>query len=325
VRVAFAGIGSAAMRGHFPALSRVDGFEVVAAADPDPTRRRAASALFPVIPVFHSADAMLEGVGCDALVVAAPPSEHGELVAIGVEHGVDVVCEKPFVLSRAEHEWLAQSMARSPSVVIPVHQYRYASGWTIVGGAATALARRHQEFALTAVVRRPGPDVSAVTSWRGHRWTSGGVLADHGVHFLALAWDIDADVTVVDAGPMSATGAPMSYRVVLQCGGGVVTIELDPAAQQRSTSVGLAAAQGTLTWSDSGVEFRASGRQLMRLDIPGLAARSYVDSLYEQFYARVASRRCDPAWRRERNVETLRISELLLEASRRSSVELTAA
>jgi predicted dehydrogenase len=290
----------------------VDGLQVVAGADPDPARRRAAADALGLAPTFASLDELLDGVACDAVVVAAPPRTHAGLVTSTLGRGLHVICEKPLVLAGDEHAQIARAIARSCSGVVSVHQYGCARPWRAMVGAARTAAWMRRPFTLQVKVRRPGPDPLAATGWRKSPSQSGGMLADHGVHYLALAWAIDERLNVLAVERVTTSGSEQC-DVLMDLGSGTAWLRLESGAPGRSTSVTLLTARGELSWDDRGVAASVSGRCVWRRRSEGLASRAYIDSLYASFYRGVAAHLGrDPTWEARRTAETLVVSRTLV-------------
>lgn len=81
---------------HAAACRSLAEVELVAAADPDPDRRRVFADYWSVPAVFRSVDEMLETARPDVLVVATPAEHHEEACLSGLRFGVKgTLCEKP--------------------------------------------------------------------------------------------------------------------------------------------------------------------------------------------------------------------------------------
>jgi predicted dehydrogenase len=311
LRLAIAGLGSAAGRGHFPALERSTGLQLVAAADPAHDQR-AAFASTSSVPVFADVEAMLDSVTCDALLVTSSPDAHASLIMAGLRRDIHVICEKPLVLRADEHDELARLAARTTAALISVHQYRCAGPWRLMARVARTAIRLRQPFALRVTVRRPGPDPLAVTSWRSDRDRFGGMLADHGVHYFALAWTIKERLDVLGAHRTSSAGDE-ACDVLVDLGAGTAHLHLDSGAFERSTHITLSVARRELRWDDQGLSLEAGGRTLWRGRADGLASRAYVDGLYGGFYREVAQRLGrDATWQARRTAESLLVNRAML-------------
>jgi predicted dehydrogenase len=316
VRVALAGLGGAAFGGHLPALVRLHEnrlISLVAAADPDSGRRDAAARFFQGIPLFASVEEMLESGVSDVLVIAARPEAHAQLVALGVAHRQHVVCEKPLTLTQEQHRTIADSFAGETGLgLIPVHQYRYSPAWPLLrrwGRRADSLGL---PFTLDADVRRSGSDTAAASAWRADRAASGGMLADHGVHMLALAWTISQDIEPVGVRRRPDGGDGEQAVAHLRLGSGRMRIRLSSTSPGRSTRLELGCSGLSLSWHDSSAAVRLNGRSLGRRPTAAISDRSHVNTLYAFLYRDLVARLAEPPWRARRTVEALAVNQALV-------------
>lgn len=316
MKVALAGLGSAALRGHLPALSRLERerrVEIVASADPSASRRAVFGARHGNVALFATAAEMLERVPSDLLVVAAEPAAHADLAVLGLRHGRHVVCEKPLTLTADQHRAVVAGHRAAPDLaLVPVHQYRYSPGWVGVERLARLAARGRVPFRMTVDVERDGADPSAFSPWRESLATSGGVLADHGVHFLALAWTIARDLEIVSAWRSCDERERETAAVRARCGAGELVVRTSRAGSGRRTRVDLRAGAVGFCWSDDTGTLRVGRRNLCRWSLPALSDRHHVDSLYLPFYRDVHTGLGDPGWRGNRAAEALSIDRRLI-------------
>jgi hypothetical protein len=130
------------------------------------------------------------------------------------------------------------------------------------------------------------------------------MLADHGVHALALAWTISEDLE-----PLAWTGERATVRV----GSGRLELSLSRTAARRGTTVDLRVPRVCWRWEDERSELLVGGRALRTRRVPALSDRLHVDSLYGAFYRELEQRLGDPAWRRLRTREALTVGAVLVE------------
>jgi predicted dehydrogenase len=325
VRIALAGLGSAAERGHLPAIAQLVSrgiASLVGAADPSEDARSVAAArLQPQSPpLFASAEQMLDAVDCELLVIAAEPPAHADLIERGLAGNLHVVCEKPLVLTREHYERVAQAHARRPDLaIVPVHQYRYSPTWISISRWARMATRLRVPFRMVADVERPTTDSFAASAWRTDLDRSGGMLADHGVHYLSLAWTIDPHLDVL-AGARTFEADGERSVASLRLGSGVLTIRVRTGAPARRTAISLEAAGAQLSWCDEALAVALGGRPVLARPVAGLADRAHVDALYGRFYADLARNLRRPAWRAQRTAEALLVGRALLELLERPAV-----
>jgi predicted dehydrogenase len=322
--VGLCGLGSAALRAHLPALCRAEetGAAVIAGVcDPDPARcdmvvRRTRSAR-----PFRDVEALLDGSGCDLLVIASPPSAHLAAIAAAARRGVDVLCEKPLGVADGDVDRLRELTGAAPSwLVATVHQYAHAPAWHVIERCLRGPSAAGMGFRLEVEVERPGTDPLSAGGWRAHGDREGGILGDHAVHYLALCHRLDPGTRVLEAHRQGAAGRE-SAAVELAAGPGRVRVAVSYDGRRRRNLVAAALPhrRAELRWEDGGLcSFRdgASGR---RHPTGALSDRQFVNDLYGALYDDLLGNRHDPAWREGQRRETVEVAALLAEALRLSA------
>lgn len=305
------------MRGHLPAIARLVSRGVatfVGAADPSESARSSAAAQCQSLPppLFVHAEQMLDALDCDLLVIAADPPAHADLITLGLARNVHVVCEKPLVLTREDYRRVARAHAQKTDLaVIPVHQYRYSPAWGWIVRCLRTAVRLRVPFRLVVDVERPAPDPLAASAWRADFDRSGGMLADHGVHYLALAWTIDPNLDVL-AAARTWEGDSERSAASLRLGSGALAVRVKTGAPARRTAISLEVAGVRLRWCDEMLAVSLGGRRALSRSAPTLGDRAHVDDLYRAFYADLAHNVRRPAWRAQRTVEALVVGRALL-------------
>jgi predicted dehydrogenase len=315
VRIALAGAGTAAVRGHLPAIDRLGregALALVGVAEPDPQRRAEMAVRLSAALLFERAEEMLDSVEADVLVVAAEPRAHAQLVVLGLERGLDVVCEKPLVLGVADYGQIAAHVARGGPALVSVHQYRYSPPWRAMARWARLAAKLSVSFSLAVDVQRREVDALAASSWRSQAKISGGILADHGVHYLSLAWTVDRDLQVLSGNRIIDEGAETGTALV-RLGSGVLTIEASTGRPDRRTGISLRAGDLIMRWQDRAFETEVKNGLLFSKVVPTLADRTHVDSLYGCLYRDLTENLSRPTWRAARSAEALSVGWALLD------------
>jgi len=316
MRIAVAGLGGAATRGHLPAISvvqRSGRARLTAVAEPDRERRAALLRLRPDVAGFDSVEELLATIDCDVLVVATEPDRHASLAALALERGVHVVCEKPVAPARDQLDLLDDAVARSPSrapALVPVHQYRYSPAWASVSRWARLAARLRQPFSIVVDVERIGSDSHAASAWRDDMPRTGGMLADAGVHFLALAWTLDPRMVVLGGARIRDDRHEQSIGIV-GVGSGLLVARVRTGADARRTRVQVRAAGTLACWSDDALTLGVPGWAPVRRRVPALSERAHVDALYVPFYVDLVRHLRDPGWCLRRTAEALEVSRAL--------------
>jgi predicted dehydrogenase len=264
-RGALFGAGGVARLAHLPAYGVGEGsrLSIVAAVDeidiePIPGVRH----------FKHKEDLSPLAPRLDFVDVCTPTSSHLELVTWSLAQGYHVMCEKPVALSREEAEQIREAARRAGRIVMPCHQYRYNPAWQKVRSWLDegAIGRWH----LAEVhVGRPHADQGAVqqgTPWRGTRAQSkGGVLLDHGTHWLYLMMDVAGAPTRVQSwtGRLRHSDYDVedTAHLLLEFGDRLVTMLVTWAATKRENRVRFVGEKGTVEWTGTHLSLDAEGRR----------------------------------------------------------------
>jgi predicted dehydrogenase len=100
-RVGVVGSGWWATTAHLPALSRDPRAELAGVVDLDRSRAAEAAERFGAPLACDTVEELLEA-GVDGVVVATPHDQHYEPTRLALEHGADVLLEKPMAIEAAE-------------------------------------------------------------------------------------------------------------------------------------------------------------------------------------------------------------------------------
>jgi predicted dehydrogenase len=316
LRVALAGLGGAAIRGHLPAirlLERERKLTLVAAADPNASQRSAVASALPGLPIFDTAEKMLHCVPSEILIIAAEPSSHAQLALLGADNEQHVLCEKPLILTREQHEALAATFQDRPHLgLVAVHQYRYSPTWVSMSRWARCASRLTIPVQVVVEVDRNGTDSHALSSWRTAGETSGGLLADHAVHFLALGWTISEDLEVLTGWRDWDNAHRERATATVRLGSGRLDVRLSSAAAARHTVVNVQMGPVTFTWSDDSAVLRFCTHIVRRWRVDALSNRDHIDALYLPLYNDLIANLKDPSWRRRRRAEALTVGNALI-------------
>lgn len=313
MKVAFAGLGAAFTRAHLPASLATPAMQVVAAADIDDDRRRAFAARCPTAAGFDDAATMIAAVDADLVVLAVDPTHHPRLAAAALLRGMHVLSEKPAALDADGVERLGRACARRPQhALVSVHQYRHSPPWRSMARWTRAMAIVCSHTILDARVERAGDDAAAATPWRADLGRSGGLLADHAVHFLALADGLGLRAVPAAADRVLTPGGSETVSALLETATGSMRLSATRAAARRATTIEARGGALAATWRNDRFETRLGTRVLRRRAVPSLASRDHVDWLYRSLYAElIAHLKRDP-WRAARTAQTLRVSRTLV-------------
>src|SRR5581483_416435 len=183
LRVGVIGCGEIAQMRHFPALQKVNGCVVVAAADADTARLQAAGKQFGIARQYQNYQELLQQSDVDVVAICTPPALHSDMALAAMRAGKHTFIEKPLALSLEECDALAAEAKQSNVKMWVGFNLRchrlilQAREWIRAGrlGTVTAL---HSTFSQQTRRRfRPG--------WRVADF-SGSMIWEVGVHHLDL-------------------------------------------------------------------------------------------------------------------------------------------
>ena len=186
LRGALVGFGNMAEKGHLPGWIRNRKVSLVAVCDPSRQRRTRARQLLPEAGVHASLEELLDRESLDFVDICTPPPYHASCILSALNRDLHVLCEKPFVGTRAEFQRIARLSAKKKRIAFPVHNWKHApilarlQSWIREGRLGRVL---HSEFHTL----RTQPAIG-LTPWRGEKENAGGggILLDHGWHVAYL-------------------------------------------------------------------------------------------------------------------------------------------
>jgi predicted dehydrogenase len=314
MRIAIAGLGAAALRGHLPALTALESegkATIVGGCDPDQQRCAAVQRAFPGVPTFASATEMLASVRSELLAIAAHPDAHAELARLGATHGQHILCEKPAGMTPAQvSEFVAIRRRHPDRGLVAMYQYRFSWPWILATRFLRAIVKPEPHLAMFVDVQRPVTDRHASSNWRDDP-TMGGALADHAVHFLALARTLRGSLEVVSSTREYDRLGRERAKASVQVGASTLDVSVSYGASKRKTNIALNSGASTLRWSDKTLTMEQEGRRRHLGTVPTLADRGHIDALYRPMYRDLLAGLRYPAWRHRRAQELLEVSQCL--------------
>lgn len=284
MKIGVIGLGGAAQRGHLPALQRLrqEGLlDVLIGCDPDPVARERSGSLLDAS--YVSAEEMTGDVLVDRVVLATPPSEHAGLESALREQSFDVICEKPVGFAPGTYEMFRRLAAAGPNRAFAlVNQYRCAAGWQTILDWFSHSETNAEAVQMSVRVERPAPDPLANTGWRAFP-EMGGLIADHGSHFVALARSVAPLDEVVTAVRDFDVHQHERAALRLQLEGGCLEMQMAYGTKTRSTCLSICQGGRSAVWVDSHLQL-THGRRRCHLVVAPLSDRGVVDGLYVTWY-----------------------------------------
>jgi predicted dehydrogenase/uncharacterized protein (DUF362 family) len=136
VKVGVVGCGKIATSVHMPSISKIQGYDLVAASDLNPARLEEVKRKFDLNETYDDYNKMLAKADVEAVFVCTPPQGHFKIVLDSVEAGKHVLCEKPLSLTveqgltiKKTHEKL-QRTGEEPLFVMPAHNFIFTPSFT---------------------------------------------------------------------------------------------------------------------------------------------------------------------------------------------------
>lgn len=177
---------------------------------------------------------------------------------------------------------------------------------------ARAAVHTRRPFALSVDVQRRGTDRHAASPWRSNALQTGGMLADIGVHFLALAWSINQELDLLAAASSFDDNGHERSTAMHRVGSGVMRIQVCNGSPTRHTRIDLELGRLAISWRDDIAKVSVGRRVVRRRRIDALTDRRHVDALYRPLYLEVLAGVRRDAWRLRRTAEALTVSDALV-------------
>lgn len=218
MRIGIIGCGAVARYCHVPALERMKGITIVAAADPDESSSsqvaRATGAA-----VHESAESLLARDDIHAVVISVPSHLHAAVAIAAANAGKAFYLEKPIATTMQDARDVCRA-ATDAGVAAAVgfnrraHPLHVRARNLIAGGALGEVHSVHSVFS------EPSPR-DGMPGWKRARATGGGALLDLASHHVDLVrWLLGTEVCSVSATMKSAVTEDDSAAVSMTLAGG---------------------------------------------------------------------------------------------------------
>jgi scyllo-inositol 2-dehydrogenase (NADP+) len=262
LKVALVGLGKMGLSHHAIINSHPD-VEMVAICDSSAFVLGVLSR-YTGIRTFSDYEEMLDELELDALIIATPSRSHASMVREALDRGIHVFCEKPFTLSAADSDALAQ-LADDKGLVTQVgYHNRFV-------GAFQEVARLVEAGAIGRITHARGEAYGPVilqprgSTWRTLRHEGGGCLYDYAAHPIDLInWYCGA--------PVDASGSVL---------GKLFSKETEDEVYSTLRFADGATAQLSVNWSDE-----THRKMTTQVTLWGTGGRIYADRQEIQVYLR---------------------------------------
>ncbi|MCB8942216.1 MAG: Gfo/Idh/MocA family oxidoreductase [Ardenticatenaceae bacterium] len=248
IKVGIAGLGRSGWDMHARALADLpEMYRITAVADPRPERRQEAQDRFGCQTTTEFA-ALLANDEVDLLVIATPSHVHADQTVAALQAGKHVMVEKPMALTIADVDRM-MAAAKTADRLLTVNQnYRYQPDF-----------RKVQEVLASGKLGEVVQIRVAVHQF-GRRWDwqtlteyGGGILNNHGVHWLDMMLQLVADDDLelfchMVRTPLYAGDAESHAKLILRPQNGpLIDMELTHANAYGQNTWLVMATQGSLT------------------------------------------------------------------------------
>ena len=183
---------------YLPALTGLDGVDVVAMAGRDPGRARDRASQWSIPSVYPDWRQMLDEAELTGVVVAAANPVHYPATRMALERGIDVLCEKPVADNWEQAHELAELAESVGAVTMVPFTYAFMPGFRFLERLVSDgyVGRIHH----VGLRYHAGYGNDGDYLWKlDARKNPTGALGDIGSHFLYLALRLAGDVTAVTA------------------------------------------------------------------------------------------------------------------------------
>lgn len=183
VRIAMVGLGKMGLS-HLAILRAHPEVELVAVCDAT-TYLTDVLSLHAGLKCYSDFERMLEKENLDAILIATPSKLHAPMIDKALDKGLDVFCEKPFVLDVADGERLCSRSERQGAVTQVGYHYRFVGSYreaarVIQSGSLGKIHHVRAEAYGPVVLRVKGG------TWRAFKKEGGGALYDYACHAIDL-------------------------------------------------------------------------------------------------------------------------------------------
>ena len=157
------------------------------------------AAQFAPVTIHDSFESLLEAV--DVIDVCTPTPSHPEYVHAALDHGMHVLCEKPFALTSNEAERMVQHANEADRILFPAHVVRFFPQYEALRRAVDS-----GRLGELAVLRFERSGSMPVQPWFGDEAVSGGIIMDQMIHDIDQALWLAGPATSVFAAQNISSG-----------------------------------------------------------------------------------------------------------------------
>ncbi|WAH35572.1 Gfo/Idh/MocA family protein [Alicyclobacillus dauci] len=185
IKVGVIGTGSIADLAHLPNYHKHKDVELVALVDFNEARARMIADKYGVEHVYSDVARMFQNHQLDAVSICTPNTSHVPLALTAIEHGADVLLEKPLSTDYSEAQKLVEMAKQNNRICMIGMPHRFRNEARVLKRFVDNGDLGNLYYVKAKILRRRGTP----TGWFTDKAKSGGgPLMDIGVHVLDLAW-----------------------------------------------------------------------------------------------------------------------------------------
>jgi predicted dehydrogenase len=190
---------------HAKHAKKIEGVEIVAAADVSEKALASFKAAFPEVKTYSDAGEMLKSGNLDAVSVCTPNGLHARNTIDALEAGLHVIVEKPMAMNAVEAEQMNQAAKKAGKHLVVGFQFRFDPKTQLIRKQIADGAFGKILYVRCQALRRRG-----IPNWGvfGRKdLQGGGPMIDIGVHCLEMA-----HYAIGSPMPLTATGNCWTYH-----------------------------------------------------------------------------------------------------------------
>ena len=203
VHVCIIGAGWIAARGHIPAYQKLSEQTVIDGIfAPNIEKCRTTAEVFGIPRIYDNVEEMLKECRPDLVSICVPNNYHAQMTELSLQHGCNVICEKPLALSYKETKNLYRLAEEKHLTLCCCQNFRFTPGFPELRDAINNNVFGEIYYGEFSWIRNNG-----IPSW-GHfcqaAYNGGGAFADMGVHPLDLVLWLMGNPNVVSVAGSSS-------------------------------------------------------------------------------------------------------------------------
>ena len=180
------GVGKICQGCHLPAYDKIDDVEIVALCDINEQRLNEVGKKYPNAKLYKDYKEMIDNEELDAVDICTPNNIHSLAAVYALEHGLNVMCEKPDAVSVSEAEKMKNAAEQSGKALMVMRNNRYRPSTKFLKQYIAEGKMGEIYAGRCGWIRRRG-----IPGWGGwftdKEQAGGGPLIDLGVHIIDLS------------------------------------------------------------------------------------------------------------------------------------------